>query len=152
MGESKRRKTAMGDDYGKSPNRWEVDKLLINLIRDNYTDLIRINSDGFAQSGKGVVMAVYPETNPDSVDGQLFYLPQDKFLEAMQQLHPVSHYPKIIPGSTVLFETYDPLSCMVLGLFGGVKPFVMMLSTQSDPEDLIEQIKSQVMEETAPNN
>lgn len=32
MGESKRRKAAMGDNYGKPVKRWEVYELLLRLI------------------------------------------------------------------------------------------------------------------------
>jgi len=50
----------MGDNYGKPVKRWEVDELLLRLIEDNYDDLLRINFEGFANHGTGVVMALYP--------------------------------------------------------------------------------------------
>src|SRR4028119_2412093 len=138
MGESKRRKAAMGDNYGKPIKRWEVYELLIHLIEDNYDDLLRINSEGYAKHGKGVVMALYPESPTDKgVDGQLFYLPKDKFFEAMEQTYPISKYPKIIPGAAMLIEVYDPAKYMVLGLFGAVKPFVLSLGTDTNSERLI---------------
>ncbi len=153
MGESKRRKAAMGDNYGKPIKRWEVDELLIHLIEDNYDDLLRINSEGFTKHGKGVVMALYPESPTDKgVDGQLLYLPKDKFFEAMEQICPVSKYPKIIPGAAMLIETYDPAKYMVLGLFGAVKPFVMMLGTDTSREKLIETVKAQVQMEIGQSN
>jgi len=153
LGESKRRKAAMGDNYGKPVKRWEVDELLLRLIEDNYDDLLRINSEGFANHGKGVVMAIYPESPTDKgVDGQLFYLPKDKFFEAMEQTYPVSKYPKIIPGAAMLIETYNAAEYMVLGLFGAVKPFVMMLGTDTSPERLIETVKAQVQKEIGQSN
>lgn len=153
MGESKRRKAAMGDNYGKPVKRWEVYELLIHLIEDNYNDLLKVNSEGFAKHGKGVVMALYPETPTDAgIDGELFYLPKNKFFEAMEQTYPVSKYPKIIPGATMLLEVYDPAEYMVLGLLGGVKPFVTMLRTDTSPEELVETVKDQVQKEIAENN
>lgn len=153
MGESKRRKAAMGDNYGKPVKRWEVYELLIHLIEDNYADLLKINSEGFAKHGKGVVMALYPESpTAKGVDGQLFYLPKDKFFEAMEQTYPVSKYPKIIPGAAMLIEIYNPANYMVLGLFGAVKPFVMMLETDTNPEKLIETVKAQVQNEIGQSN
>lgn len=148
MGNSKRRKAAMGFGYGKPVKRWEVYDLLIHLIQDNYADLIRLNSEGFSKHGKGVVMAVYPESaTEEGVKGELSYLPQDIFIEAMEETYPVSKYPKIIPGARMLLKAYDPAKYMVLGLFGGVKPFVMLLGTDSNPEDLIKGVKAQVKTE-----
>lgn len=144
----------MGDDYGKKPKPWAVHSLLVNLIQDNYTDLIKVNSEGFAKLGRGVVTVIYPEDKriEGAVRGQLGYVPQAEFIETMRKSFSASKYDKIVPGSMELLKAYEPDKYMVLGLFGGEKPFVMMLACDSNPEHLIETIESQVQKETADNN
>jgi hypothetical protein len=52
----------------------------------------------------------------------------------------------------MLIETYNAAEYMVLGLFGAVKPFVMMLGTDTSPERLIETVKAQVQKEIGQSN
>lgn len=145
MGEAKRRKAILGDKYGQPSQRWEVDKLLVHLIEDNYETLVKLNAEGFKAKGKGVVMALYPEPpQNEEIFGELSYCPKTQFLEAMEQQFPISKYPKLIPGASTLLETYDPSRYLVLGLFGAIKPFVMLLTTQGNPQELVQQIQKQV--------